>query len=314
MKLEKIAVTSRSFSKHKVLRDELCQIYKNVTFNDEGLKLEGPSLITFLRGHEKAITALDKIDNDLLSKLPDLKVISKYGVGLDMIDQSAMKQNGVKFGWTAGVNKRSVSEMVISNAIAILRHIPQSNREILSGTWRQLKGGLLTNKTIGIIGCGNIGKDLVQLLQPFNCRIMVNDIVEYTDFYHKYSIQSVEIETLLKKSDIITLHVPLDESTRNFIHADRLKLIKKEAILINLARGGLVDEVILKQRLLNKKLAGAAFDVFEMEPPQDNELLHLDNFLSTGHIGGSAAEAILAMGRAAIEGLEINAIPNLNSK
>jgi D-3-phosphoglycerate dehydrogenase len=303
--IEKIAVCSRSFSRNQVLRRELLDRYKNVTFNDDGLQLQGDNLIKFLKGHQKAITALEIIDDYVLSQLPELNVISKYGVGTDMIDMIAMGKYGKNFGWTGGVNKRSVSELVISFAIALLRHVPASHREILSGTWRQHVGGHLSGRTVGVIGCGHIGKDLIKLLQPFECSILVNDIRNYEDFYNKYNIKDVEKEELLERADIVTLHVPLDQSTQNMLSNKRLALMKKSAILINVARGGLVDEIALKNMLLNNCLAGAAFDVFLVEPPQDKELLSLPNFLVTPHIGGSAQEAILAMGRAAIEGLEV---------
>ena len=301
----RIAVTSRSFSRNSLLREELLSKYKQVTFNDDGLQLQGDTLIKFLKGHQKAITALEIIDDYVLSQLPELNVISKYGVGTDMIDMIAMGKYGKKFGWTDGVNRRSVSELVISFAIALLRHVPASHREVLSGTWRQHVGGYLSGRTIGVIGCGHIGKDLIKLLQPFECSILVNDIRNYEDFYNKYNVEDVEKEELLERADIVTLHVPLDQSTQNMLSKKRLDLMKKSAILINVARGGLVDEIALKNMLLNNRLAGAAFDVFLVEPPQDQELLSLPNFLVTPHIGGSAEEAILAMGRAAIQGLEV---------
>ena len=302
---DQVAVCSRSFSKNLTLRKELLNQYKKVTFNDEGLKLQGDSLIAFLRDHQKAITALETIDDYVLSQLPELNVISKFGVGIDMIDVRAISKHGKKFGWTGGVNKRSVSELVISFAIALLRHVPASNREVISGTWRQHVGGQLSGRVIGVIGCGHIGKDLIKLLQPFECSILVNDIRKYEDFYKKYNVEYLELEELLKRSDIVTLHVPLDESTKDMLTVDRLALMKKSAILINLARGGLVDEIALKNMLLDKRLSGAAFDVFLEEPPQDQELLSLPNFLVTPHIGGSSQEAILAMGRAAIQGLNV---------
>jgi len=302
----KVAVTSRSFSRNDILRKELLHQYKNVKFNDDGLRLQGDVLIDFLQGCHKAITALEVIDDDLLRRLPNLKVISKYGVGVDMIDMQALKKYGVKFGWTGGVNKRSVSELVISFSIALLRHVPGAHRGVLSGTWKQYIGRHLSGRTVGIIGCGFVGKDLVKLLQPFGCPILVNDIKNYDDFYKKYNIKTVDKEELLVSSDIVTLHTPLDDSTKNMLSAERLALMKSDAILINVARGGLLDEVVLKQMLISGKLAGAALDVFTIEPPEDKELLELPNFIVTPHIGGSANEAILAMGRAAISGLEKN--------
>jgi len=306
----KVAVCSRSFSANPILRKELLERYSDVTFNDKGLKLSGQSLVDFLKGHKKAITALEAIDSNVLSRLPDLQVLSKYGVGLDMIDMEAMRLHGKKLGWTAGVNRRSVSELVISYSIALLRHVPEAYREVLSGTWRQHVGGNLSGRTIGIIGCGNIGKDLVPLMQAFGCRVIVNDILNYSDFYLKYDIEAVSIEELLVQSDIVTLHVPLDNTTKGILNKKRLEMMKSTAILINIARGSLVDELHLKKMLISKRLAAAAFDVFEFEPPQDDELLDLPNFLVTPHIGGSSNESILAMGRAAIEGLDKNQIPN----
>jgi len=302
---DRVAVCSRSFSRNPVLREELLKCYQNVTFNDEGLSLKGESLIDFLKGHDKAITALEKLDANVLSQLPELKVIAKYGVGLDMIDMDAMKAYGKHLGWTGGVNRRSGSELVISFAIALLRHVPAAHREVLAGTWRQHVGGYLSGRTVGIIGCGFIGKDLVEMLKPFQCRVLANDILDQTDYYRAHNVQAVGLDTLLRESDVVTLHVPLDDSTHNMLTAQKMMLMKSSAILINAARGQLVDEGCLKEMLNDGRLAGAAFDVFAVEPPQDMELLQLPNFLVTPHIGGSAEEAILAMGRAAIEGLDI---------
>jgi D-3-phosphoglycerate dehydrogenase len=124
----KVAVCSRSFSANPVLRAELLARYPSATFNDAGLQLRGDSLVEFLKGHDKAITALEVIDDYVLGQLPELKVLSKYGVGLDMIDMAAMRAHGKRLGWTGGVNRRSVSELVISFAIAMLRHVPAANR------------------------------------------------------------------------------------------------------------------------------------------------------------------------------------------
>lgn len=306
---DKVAVCSRSFSRNRVLRAELLERYENVTFNETGRQLDGDDLVEFLSGHDKAITALEQINDYVLSRLPKLKAIGKYGVGLDMIDMAAMRAHGKRLGWFGGVNRRSVSELVIAFAITMLRHVYAANREVLSGTWRQHVGGELSGRTVGIIGCGHVGKDLVEMLKPFGCPILVNDIRDYPDFYKVHGIKPVALEELLAQSDLVTLHVPLDESTRGILTEQRLALMKPTAVLLNAARGGLVNEAALKRMLQDKKLAAAAFDVFAVEPPVDTELLSLSNFLATPHIGGSAEEAILAMGRAAIDGLDINEIP-----
>lgn len=305
----RIAVCSRSFSKNILLRGELKKRYKHVKFNDEGKNLAGEGLINFLKGSDKAITALERIDRELLAELPELRVIGKYGVGLDMIDFQAMRDFKVKLGWTGGVNRRSVAELVLSYFLSLLRLTPQSHDDVLKGNWKQVVGRQLTGKTVGIIGCGYVGKDLIKLLEPFECRILVNDIVNYQKFYKEYNVVTLSKEELISQSDIVTLHVPLDDSTRNMLDRKRLRLMKHDAIIVNAARGGLIDEYELKLMLKENKIAGAALDVFCNEPPEDFELLKLPNIIVTPHIGGSAYEAILEMGMSAINGLDINKVP-----
>ena len=144
----------------------------------------------------------------------------------------------------------------------------------------------------------------MKLLRPFSCKILVHDILNFEDFYQENDVIATELDELIKQSDVVTLHLPLDSSTKNIMDREKLDLLKSDAILINLARGGLIDETALKELLKKKKIAGSALDVFVTEPPTDNDLIELENVLVTPHIGGSTEEAILAMGMAAIDGLE----------
>lgn len=308
--MTRIAVASRTFSRHPILREELLAHHADVTFNETGQSLKGDDLIAFLKDHDAAIIALEKMTDEVFAAVPELKTISKFGVGFDGIDVEAMIHRGIQLGWTGGVNKRSVSELVIAFAVTLLRNIPETNRQIRQGEWQIPKGGLLADRTVGIIGCGHVGKDLATLLQAFGCRLLVNDILDFPDFYKQYGLEPVDLDTLLRQSDIVTLHVPLDSSTRNMLSAEKLNLMQSHAVLVNAARGGLVDETALKTMLKENRLAGAAFDVFATEPPDDLELLNLPNFMATPHIGGSAEEAILAMGRAAIAGLDEARLPD----
>ena len=309
-----VAVTSRTFSRHAVLRGELQERYPDVTFNEDGVALAGAALVDFLKGHRKAITALERLDGTVFSAVPELEVVSKFGVGLDSIDLNDMAAHGVRLGWTGGVNRRSVSELVIAFAISLLRHVPQANAGVRAGTWHKHVGRQLSDRTVGIIGCGHIGKDLAVLMRAFGCSVLVYDILDFPEFYAEHGVRPVGLEELLKEADIVTLHAPLDEGTRGMLSAERLELMKADAVLINAARGGLVDETALKAMLREGRLAAAAFDVFAMEPSEDTELLNLPNFLATPHIGGSAEEAVLAMGRAAITGLDDNAVPGPEMK
>lgn len=310
--MTKIAVTSRSFARNATLREELLARYPDATFVEETQKIKGDSLIEFLAGHDHAITALDTLDAALFKKLPELKVISKYGVGVDSIDLDAMAAAGVRLGWSGGHNKRSVAELVISMAIQLLRHLPKATAAMVegkSGSGRQHVGRQLSNQTVGIIGCGYVGKDLSILLRAMGCEVLTNDIKDFSEFYVSHGIKSVGLDELIQKASVVTLHVPHNETTHNLMSAERLSMMRNDAILINCARGGLVDEQALKEMLMDGRLAGAALDVFNKKKPDDQELLSLPNFIPTPHLGGSAIEAIMAMGRAAIEGLENNRIP-----
>jgi D-3-phosphoglycerate dehydrogenase len=150
-----------------------------------------------------------------------------------------------------------------------------------------------------------VGKTVAQLCRAFGSTVLAHDIVDYAEFYREHAVRPVALDVLLHDADIVTVHVPLDSSTRNIIDAPRLELMKPTAFLINAARGGIVDERALTAALAERRLAGAAADVFSVEPPIDHELLRQPTFLGTPHIGASTEEAVLAMGRAAIAGLDL---------
>ncbi|HEX6164365.1 MAG TPA: phosphoglycerate dehydrogenase [Vicinamibacterales bacterium] len=307
--MTRIAVASRSFSRNAALRAELSARYPNVTFSESPDVLDGAELVALLRGHDRAIVGLERIDEAVLEQVPELAVISKYGVGLDAVDLDAIARRGIRLGWTGGVNRRSVSELTLSFAIALLHRVPETTATLRGAAWQPLVGRQLTGKTIGIVGCGFVGQDLVRLLAPFECRVLAHDIRDYPDFYRAHQVTPVPLAQLLAEADIVSLHVPLDRTTAGMIGAAELGRMRKGSVLINAARGGLIDEDALADALESGHLAGAACDVFQIEPDANPRLLAQPTFLGTPHIGGSTKEAQLAMGRAAIEGLENNRVP-----
>jgi D-3-phosphoglycerate dehydrogenase len=307
--MTRVAVSTLTFSRHPALRAELLARYPDATFNEGAGPLKGEALIAFLKGHDKAITGLEPLDEAVFRALPELKAVGKYGVGLDMIDLAAMARAGVRLGWTGGTNRRAVAELVIAFAVSLLRRLPEVNAKLKAGEWHRPVGRLLSARTVGIVGLGHVGKDLALLLRAFGCRVLAHDILDFPDFCAAHGVRAVGLEALLRESDVVTLHVPLDATTRGLLGPDRLALMKPGAILINAARGGIVDEGTLKAMLKDGRLAAAAFDVFALEPVEDLELVRLSNFYGTAHIGGSAEECVLAMGRAAIRGLDENRVP-----
>jgi len=299
-----VAVASHSFPKNQILREELLRRYPGSKFNETRAPLAGTELVSFLQGHPKAITGLEVLDNSVFAALPALKVVSKYGVGLDTIDLVAAERHGVSVRWTPGVNRQSVAELTIAFMIWLARHIDSASRDLRNGTWTAGHGRQLSSATVGVLGCGHVGQTVARLARAFGSRVIAHDIRRYDAFYRDAGVVPVSLATLLSESDFVTVHVPLDSSTRGMIGAAQLEAMKPSAFLVNTARGGIVDEEALKRALTRGTLAGAAFDVFAAEPPADTELLLLPNFVGTPHIGGSSTEAVLAMGRAAIEGLD----------
>jgi phosphoglycerate dehydrogenase-like enzyme len=299
-----VAVASHSFPKNPTLRRELLERYPSSVFNESSAPLSGPALISFLRGHHKAITGLESLDEAIFTAVPELRIVSKYGVGLDMIDLAAARRHGVSVRWTPGVNRQSVAELTIAFMIALSRNLLPLAREMRDGVWTHGGGRQISSATVGVLGCGNVGQSVARLCRAFGARVVAHDIKRYDEFYCQTGVTPVGLDALLRESDFVTIHVPLDASTRGMIGQAELSAMKPSAFLINTARGGIVDEAAVKRALVEHAIAGAAFDVFESEPPADTELSSLTNFVATPHVGGSTTEAVLAMGRAAIEGLD----------
>lgn len=304
--MSRIAVCAPHFSRLPELRAELLARHPEADFNDEMQDLQGDELVAFLKGHERAAVGTEKITDAVLAAVPELKLISKIGVGLDTLDLDAMVRRGVLLGWTPGVNKRSVAELTLSYILTALRKVSTVNAEMRSGVWRRQVGNTLSGKTVGIVGCGHIGKELVPFLKPFGCRLLVHDIRSYPDFYARHDITLLGLDALLAEADVVTLHLPFTPASRHLIGAREFGLMKRTAVLVNLARGGIVDEAALKTALESGTIAAAAFDVFAHEPWPDRNLIALPNFWSSTHIGASTHEAITDMARAVIDNLDFS--------
>ncbi len=299
-----IKVTSKSFSSHPVLREELLATFPDAIFNDQGRGYSEAELIDYFDGAEGAIVGLEPITDHVLAARPNLKIVSKYGVGLDNVDQDACANRQVHVGWTGGVNRRGVAEMALCYMIGLSRHIFFSARGLREDQdWAKFGGADLSGRTVGIIGVGHIGKEVISLLRPFGCEILVNDILDQTDYYKQAGVTEAGKEEIYANADIVSVHTPLDNTTRNMIDAGAFQTMKDDAYFINVARGGIVVQAALKSALMAGQISGAAIDVFEVEPSDDEEFLTLPNLYCTPHTGGSSAESILAMGRSSISHL-----------
>ncbi len=299
----KIAITSKSFSKNPVLREKLLSHFPNSYFNDDGKKFSEHELIEFLKDADAAIIALEKINDHILAQLPNLKIISKYGVGTDNINFDSLKKFKIKWSYQSGTNKRGVAELALQMMLTLLRKSYQSNINLKDGDWSPHFGNNLTGKKIGILGLGNIGKELVLLLKAFQCQISCTEINPDFNFIKEHNLKLVSLNELFTENQIVSIHIPKNAANTKIVDQSLLASMGKSSILINTARGGIVDEEVLFQKLKQNSSFSAGFDVFEEEPFLKTDILNLANFYCTPHIGGSSIEGILAMGEAAISGL-----------
>lgn len=302
----RVAVCSRSFSKNIFLRREIIKQYGNVKFNDFGKSFDDDGLVAFLSGCDAAIIGLETINERILKKLPTLKVIGKYGVGLDKIDFFACANNSIRIGWTPGVNAVAVAELALNLSLTIVRRSAISNNIVKTGDWRQTVGRELSSLTVGIVGCGHVGSAFLGLLSGFGCEIIVHDRLDKLDICNLYGAKQTDFKSLVRNADLISIHLPESAETKRLLGHGLLEEMKNDTYIVNTARGGLLNPSQLLRGLESGKLAGVALDVLPDEPPIETALIKHPNCYVTAHIGGSSEEAILNMGMAAINGLKVN--------
>lgn len=299
----RVGVTTVNFSSNKLLLKKLERAGFEVKKNPFGRRLTFNELLDFLIDCELAIVGLDIINTELLKNLPKLKLISKYGVGLDNIDFQACKKYGVEVFYESGVNKRSVSELALSMMLSLSRNMYTGSVSLKNKHWIKNGGFELSKKKVGIVGFGNIGRDLSLLLEPFQVEIYANDIDDTVFELGPKYVSKSSFDEIILNCDIISFHTPLNHTTRNMIDKNNISKLKKGVILVNTARGGIINEEDIAIGLLNGHIGGLGIDAYEVEPPYNSSLLDLPNTICTPHIGGNSIEAVNKMGDAAIRGL-----------
>ena len=298
-----IIATSPSFSQNKILQKEIYQYFPNAKLNLEGKRFGKKELLEYIKDADAIIVGLEPIDEEVLSQCKHLKIVSKYGVGLNNIDLEACKKRNIAIGWTGGVNKLSVAEMTLGYMLMLMKNLFITSNELKNGIWNKSGGFQLSGKKIGIIGVGHIGKEVVRLLKPFDCEIYINDIIKQDEYYRENGLMEVSKDEIFQTCDIVTIHTPYDDTTKDLVTLEVFKMMKQGSFVINSARGGIINENDLKYALQNNLITGAAIDAYVEEPPTDQELLKLPNLICTPHIGGNAQEAVEAMGMSAIKHL-----------
>src|SRR5690349_9075534 len=270
-------------------------ILKNSGLRVEYLpEITNQDLISIVKDYDVIVVrSRTKITKDVIASAVKAKIIARVGVGLDNIDVNEAQKRDIEVINAGEASVNAVSELVLGFMFALSRNIPIANNATKKGEWikKDLMGGELKGKYLGIIGLGKIGRNVARLARGLRMNLIGYDVVPIDkNFTQEVSLITTDLKTLLESSDFITCHVPFTEQTKHLINKDMLSKMKKDAFLINTSRGEVIDEQALVDCLKNKRIGGAALDVYEVEPPTNKELLELDNIICTPHVAAQTRE------------------------
>lgn len=302
----KILVTPTSFKKKEnaKAREILESFADEVIYNELGHPLSSSEVIPMLDGIDGYIAGVDTIDKSVIEAAPSsLKVISRYGAGYDRVDIAAAKAKGITVTNTPGVNSIAVAELAFGLMLSAAREIPFQHNEVLDGKWVSRNGIELNGKTLGILGLGAIGKNLALRALAFNMKVCAYDPFMDEKFAAEHGIRACSLEEVLSRSEFLSLHLPYNESTYHIIDKRAISLLSEGAIIVNTARGGLIDEDALLDALKSGHVRMACMDAFEKEPPQDSPLFKSNRIIVTPHAGAHTAESVASMGLTAVSNL-----------
>lgn len=300
----KALVTSTSFLKPQNAKAKalLESFFDEIVYNDLGVPLAGEQILERLQGCDAYIAGVDYITADVIEKMPEcVKVISRYGVGVDRVDLAAAKAKGITVCNTPGANSTGVCELAFALMLCACRNIPQLHQAVTDGLWPRSEGVELAGRTLGIVGMGAIGKRLALRAKAFEMDVVAYDPYFDEAFAAEHGIRRMELDELLCSVDVVSLHVPLNDSTRHMINRERIEKMKKGVIIINTARGGLIDEEAAAEAIQSGKLGGLGLDAFEQEPLLESPLKGLPRVIFTPHTGAHTGEAVSNMGLMSVQ-------------
>ncbi len=293
----KVLVTPRSFGKGNpqpidMLKEKGCEL----VLNPYGRILSKQEMMDLVAEADALIVGVDPVDQEVLEHAPKLKVISKYGVGTDNIDLNYARSKGIPVTVTNGANKDAVADYAMALMLAAARRMIPIDKGCRQLNWTKITSVDVWGKTLGLVGMGAIGKGVAARARGFNMKVLAYDLFRDEAYAAEHQIEYVSLKELLEQSDFVSLHLPLTEQTHHLIGAKELASMKETAVIVNTARGGLIDEQALLQALRDNRIWGAGIDVFEQEPPQDRGFLELDNLVIGSHCAASTYQAVENMG------------------
>lgn len=255
--------------------------------NPCGRRLKAGEVEQYLRDADAVIAGTEPYTAETLAGAKALKVIARVGIGLDSVDLAYCRSRGIAVTYTPDAPSDAVAELTVAHILNLLRHVHASDRSVREGAWNRLMGRLVRELTIGVVGVGRIGSRVIRLLAPFSPKILAHDTDPGVAGTAMPNTRWCGLDDVLRLADLVTLHVPLNADNRHLLDRRRIAMMKTGALLVNTARGPIVDEAALTDGLLQKHLGGAALDVFETEP-YEGPLTRLDDVVFTAHMGASA--------------------------
>jgi D-3-phosphoglycerate dehydrogenase len=295
----RVLVTARSFcntpgAHHDYLTSNGCEVVMAARTHP----LTSNELAALIPGFDGAILGLDICDSGVIERADRLRVISRYGAGVSEIDLEAASERGIAVTNAPGANALAVAELAIGLIFCLARGLPKSITSARENTWHRPLGWELTGKTLGLIGLGAVGREVATKARALGMKVIAFDPFAKLD-----GIEMLELDEILERSNVISLHAPLTPETNQLINHERISKMRNGAIIVNTARGGLIDETALEQALRTGKLAGAAADTLERDPPEDHPLLQLEHFFYTPHIGANTIQSVERTGLMAAKNL-----------
>jgi len=301
---EKILTTPRSYGKNMPeLFEQLEAAGYEVVKNPTGGIIEKETMKELVKDVSGIIVGVDPLDAEVLACAPKLRAIAKYGVGVDNIDLDYCKEHNIKVSRTVGANSEAVADYAMTLIMAVARKAVMIDRKCRAKDWGKISTRDVSGATLGLFGLGAIGKHVAKRAQGFGMKVLAYDPFWPEEYAKANDIQQADAETIFKNADFISLHLPLMESTRNFVGEKEIAMMKKDAVIINTARGGLIDEAALLAALKEGRIYGAGIDAFAQEPPEDPAWFELDNVVIGSHCAASTTGATQNMGRMATENI-----------
>ena len=296
--MSRVLITTVPFGqKNRAPLDLLEQAGLDYCINPFGRRLTQTELTGLIGDVECLVAGTEPIGEQVFAAAPRLRLVSRVGIGLDNVDLLEARRRGIAVAYTPDGPSPAVAELTIGLMVALLRGVHHANARAHGGGWERIMGRRLSEVTVGVIGVGRIGSRVIKLLEPFGGRILAHDIRSITV---PQAVTWVDFDTICRESDVLSLHVPLTAATRNLFDASVLARLKSDAFLINTARGGIVNEAALAEALRADRFAGAAVDVFQVEP-YHGELGGIDNCLLTSHMGSMSEDCRFRMEYDAVE-------------